>query len=106
MKAKNDTWRIAIILLLASLLFFILGFNYPLLQSGFGIGPFTIKNDYIYLATSFRYFFDKGEPFIGFILLFFTIIFPILKYIFLAITLAGKRMPRHHYVSTLLDIVN
>ena len=62
-------------ILIVSLLFFLLGFMYPLLQSGFGIGPFTIKSDYVYISTSFRYFFDKGEVFIGLLLLFFTIIF-------------------------------
>jgi len=106
MKANENTRWTAVILLSASLLFFVLGFNYPLLQTGFGIGPLTLKNDYVYLFTSFRYFFDQGELFIGFLLLFFTVIFPILKYIFLAITLAGRRLPRHHAVTTLFDIIN
>ncbi len=106
MKPTNNTRSVAIILLIASLMFFLLGFKYPLLQSGFGIGPIILKNDYVYLFTSFRYFFDKGEIFIGFLLLFFTVIFPILKYVFLAITLSGRRLPRHGTVSTLLDIIN
>ena len=99
---------IALLLLITSLLFFILGFMYPLLQSGFGIGPFTIKRDYVYISTSFRYFFDKGEVFIGLLLLllFFTIIFPIVKYIFLFLTLSGRKMPRHRAIATALDIIN
>ncbi len=92
--------------LVASLIFFILGFMYPLLQSGFGIGPFTIKTDYVYISTSFRYFFDQGEVFIGLLLMFFTIIFPIIKYIFLFFTLLGQKMPRHRFVSTALEIIN
>lgn len=106
MKHRNDRRWIAIIVLIASLIFFILGFMYPLLQSGFGIGPFTIKSDYVYISTSFRYFFDKGEVFIGFLLLFFTIIFPIIKYIFLFLTLLGRKMPRHGAVATALEIIN
>jgi paraquat-inducible protein A len=106
MKHWNDRRWIAIIVLIASLIFFILGFMYPLLQSGFGIGPFTIKSDYVYISTSFRYFFDKGEVFIGFLLLFFTIIFPIIKYIFLFLTLLGRKMPRHGAVATALEIIN
>ncbi len=106
MKHSNDRRLIAIIVLIASLIFFILGFMYPLLQSGFGIGPFTIKSDYVYISTSFRYFFDKGEVFIGFLLLFFTIIFPIIKYIFLFLTLLGQKMPRHGAVATALEIIN
>lgn len=96
----------ALILLLISLLFFGMGFMFPLLQSGFGIGPFVLKKDYIYLGTSFRYFFDKGEIFIGLLLLFFTIIFPSLKYLFLFATLLGRRFPRHHYIGSALEIIN
>ena len=106
MKGRNDKKLIALLLLITSLLFFILGFMYPLLQSGFGIGPFTIKRDYVYISTSFRYFFDKGEVFIGLLLLFFTIIFPIVKYIFLFLTLSGRKMPRHRAIATALDIIN
>ena len=106
MKHRNDRRWIALIVLIASLIFFILGFMYPLLQSGFGIGPFTIKSDYVYISTSFRYFFDKGEVFIGFLLLFFTIIFPIIKYVFLFLTLLGRKMPRHGAVATALEIIN
>jgi uncharacterized paraquat-inducible protein A len=106
MKTGNNPKWIAIMLLAASALFFVMGFNYPLLETGFGIGPIILKRDHIYLFTSFRYFFDQGEVFIGFLLLFFTVIFPILKYIFIAITLSGRRLPRHHYVSVLLDIIN
>ena len=74
LKGMNAKRLIALLLLIVSLVFFVLGFKYPLLQSGFGIGPFTIKKDHIYISTSFRYFFEKGEVFIGLLLLFFTII--------------------------------
>jgi len=60
----------------------------------------------VYISTSFRYFFNKGEAFIGFLLLFFTIIFPIIKYIFLYLTLLGRRLPRHGAVATALEIIN
>jgi paraquat-inducible protein A len=106
MKAVTDKKMISIIILIASLIFFVLGFNYPLLQSGFGIGPFTFKSDYVYISTSFRYFFNKGEVFVGFLLLFFTIIFPVIKYIFLFLTLLGRKVPRHGTVATALEIIN
>ncbi len=106
MKSNKDRKGAALIVLFASILFFVMGFMYPLLQTGYGIGPFTFKTDHIYLSTSFRYFFDKGEWFIGFLLLFFTIIFPILKYFFLLLSLLGQRFPRHPYISTILEIMN
>ncbi len=94
------------ILLLSSLLFFIMGFLFPLLQTGYGIGPLVLKREYIYLYSSFRFFFDKGEAFIGFLLLFFTILFPVCKYIFLFLTLSGRRLPRHRYLNTALEVIN
>ncbi len=106
MNEKNDRKWIAVILLLASLIFFAMGFMYPLLETGYGIGPFTLKKDYVYISTSFRYFFDKGEIFIGLLLLFFTIIFPIIKYIFLFLILLGRQLPRHQFFSTTLEIIN
>jgi len=42
----------------------------------------------------------------GLLLLFFTIIFPVLKYIFLLFTLPGLRLPRHHYIGVILEIIN
>ena len=106
MKNEKDKKGAALIVLFVSILFFAMGFMYPLLQTGYGIGPFQLRTEYIYLSTSFRYFFDKGAMFIGLLLLFFTIILPILKYIFLLFTLLGHRFPRHHYVSTILEIIN
>ena len=106
MNGKNDRKWIAVILLLASLIFFVMGFMYPLLETGYGIGPFTLKKDYIYISTSFRYFFDQGEVFVGLLLLFFTIIFPVIKYIFLFLTLLGRKVPRHQFFSTALEIIN
>jgi uncharacterized paraquat-inducible protein A len=97
---------IALIVLAASVLFFILGMLYPIMQTGYGIGPIRLKQDYIYLTTSFRYFFDKGEVFIGLLLLFFTFVFPVVKYIFLILTLPGHQFPRHHFISTALEIIN
>jgi paraquat-inducible protein A len=106
MKSGYDKRLISIIILIASLFFFVLGFMYPLLQTGFRIGPFTIKSDYVYIFTSFRYFFDKGEFFIGILLLFFTIIFPVIKYLFLFLTLFGKKMPGNVVIATGLEIIN
>jgi paraquat-inducible protein A len=106
MNNKNDMKWTAVILLITSAVFFGMGFLFPLLQTGYGIGPITLRTDYIYLGTSFRYFFDHGEIFIGLLLLFFTIIFPSLKYIFLLMTLLGHQFPRHHYISTVLEIIN
>ncbi len=106
MKSNENRRWIAIMLLLVSALFFTMGFMFPILRTGFGIGPITLKHEDIYLGSSFRYFFDKDEIFIALLLLFFTIIFPIIKYIFLFLTLLEHRFPRHHFISTALEIIN
>lgn len=102
----SDRRTAAFILLGASVLFFVLGMLYPLMQTGYGIGPIRFRQEAIYLTTSVKYFFNKNEYFIGILLLFFTIIFPILKYIFLLLTLYGKTFPRHKSISTILEIIN
>jgi paraquat-inducible protein A len=106
MKNLQDKKSLSLVILFCSVFFFALGFLFPLMQTGYGIGPFRLKTEYIYLSSSFKYFFDKGEMFIGSILLFFTIIFPVLKFIFLFITLSGKKLPKHQYMNTALEIIN
>jgi len=106
MKPKFERNQIALVILIVSLLFFCLGFLYPILQTGFQIGPFTLKKEFIYLGTSFSFFFNKGEFFIGIILLVFTIIFPSVKFIFLFITLSVKKINLHPSVVIILEIIN
>ncbi len=106
MNEKKDKRQVALLVLAISAFFFGLGFLFPLLQTGYGIGPIRLKTDYVYLSSSFRFFFNKGEFFVGFLLLFFTIIFPLIKYFFLFITLSGRRLPKHEFMSTALDIIN
>ncbi len=106
MRSEADKRWTAIIILIVSAIFFGLGLMYPILQTGYGIGPITLRQEKIYLASSFNYFFDQGEVFVGFILLFFTLIFPILKYIFLFYLLSGRTIPRQGPISTVLEIIN
>ncbi len=106
MKNGQDKRQVAIVLLFASALFFTMGFFYPLMQTGYGFGPITLRRDDVYMSSSVRYFFNRGEIFIGLILLLFTIIFPIIKYFFLLLTLLDKKFPRHHYISTVLEVIN
>jgi paraquat-inducible protein A len=103
---RNDKRLTAIIVLSLSAFFFVLGMMYPLMQTGYGIGPITLRQEKIYLISSFSYFFNQGEVFIGFILLFFTIIFPVIKYLFLFYILAGYKLPSQKSVTTLLEIIN
>jgi paraquat-inducible protein A len=102
---EDKRWT-AIIILLVSAICFGLGMLFPLMQTGYGIGPITLRQEKIYLFSSFSYFFDKGELFIGLLLLFFTIIFPVIKYLFLFYTLSGRPLPSHGRMGTALEIIN
>ena len=103
---RNDKRLTAIIVLSLSAFFFVLGMMYPLMQTGYGIGPITLRQEKIYLISSFSYFFNQGEVFIGLILLFFTIIFPVIKYLFLFYVLAEHKLPAQKSVTNLLEIIN
>lgn len=103
---KNANWWIAVILISTSILFFILGLTHPILETGYGFGPIRLVQDFIYLSSSFRFFMNNGDWFVGSILLFFTIIFPIIKYLFLVLTLAGFQFSRSKITVGILEIIN
>ncbi len=86
--------------------FFVMGLTHPILETGYSIGNISLSHDFIYISDSFRYFTNKGDWFIGGLLLFFTIIFPIIKYIFLALTLSGIKLPKQKSVGLLMDAIN
>lgn len=97
-----------VLLLLTSACFFVLGLTHPILESGLGLlnGRLTINHEYIYLYGAFRYFFNQGDVFIGILLLVFTIILPVLKYIFLFLTLLNIRLGKQKAILATLDIIN
>lgn len=97
-----------LLILAASLFFFILGLTHPILETGLGFfyGRFTINHEYIYLSGAFRFFFNNGEPFIAILLLVFTIIMPALKYIFLTLAVFDIRFKNQKIFMIILDAVN
>lgn len=99
---------IIVLLWMASVTFFVLGLTHPILETGLGFlyGLVTINHEYIYLSGAFRYFFEKGEVFIGLLLLLFTIIMPILKYVFLLLAIFNVRFKTQKAFMIVLDVVN
>lgn len=97
-----------LLILAASIFFFVLGLTHPILESGLGLlyGLVTINHEYVYLSGAFKYFFDKGEVFIGILLLVFTIIMPILKYIFLLLAIFNVRFKKQKAFMIALDMIN
>ena len=103
---NHEKKTVALTLLAVSIFFFVMGLTLPILQSGFSLGPIRLRQEFIYLGTSYNYFFEQGEYFIGVLLLFFTIIFPTLKYIFLLLTLGGLRLKGHQGLGIIMEVIN
>ena len=101
---KQMPQRLAITFLyLASIFFFVLGLTQPIMRTSKFFGW---KKDEIYLTNSIQYFFEEGEAFIAIILLVFTFILPLFKYLFIGIQLLFKQEKTSSTINTLLGIVN
>ncbi len=71
----------------ASLVCFGLALYFPIFNSKTSILGFTLEEQSMRIIDSVNYFWDEGDVFLGLVILVFTIIFPALKYIDLAIRL-------------------
>lgn len=82
---------------------FVLGLANPILRSSMFLG---LKVQDIYLFGSVEYFFAEGEWFIGSILLIFTFIFPILKYIIVFSKIIGKNFEGSRLLDIFIEIIS
>ncbi|MCH2043194.1 MAG: paraquat-inducible protein A [Saprospiraceae bacterium] len=94
----------AIPIYLASLVFFVLGLMYPIMQTEIAMG--LLSSTDIYLTSSVTLLFEKNEYFLGVIILLFSIVFPILKYLVLATKIIGIKLPGSGILHILLEIIN
>ena len=95
---------IATILYLLSIILFVLGLINPILKNSTMMGPMGKK--FIYLIGSVEYFYNEKEFFIGTLILIFTFIFPILKYLFIGFRLVNLKFGQIKWVETLVEVVN
>jgi len=103
MKGKNI---FGLLLLLTSLILFILGFLFPILETNMQVVGFDFNHRTISIWQSCKLFFDGGEYFLGSIILFFTIIFPVFKYIHLFLELIEKHWLENKAVRWTLEQMN
>ena len=94
---------IPVIIYLTSITFFILGLIHPIMGTKLFL---RIAREDVYLLGSVQTFFDQGEWFLGSIILVFTFILPIGKYIFLGLRLLGVVLPQQKAVSYGMEIIN
>jgi paraquat-inducible protein A len=65
----------------ASILFFILGLLFPIFSTQWVIDIWGWYTNKVYLINSLMYFLEKGDAFLGCIIILFTLIVPFLKFI-------------------------
>jgi len=103
MKRKNI---FGLILWGSSLILFILGFCFPILETNMQVVGFDFNHETISIWGSVKLFFDEGEIFLGSIILFFTIIFPVFKYIHLLLELLGQHWLKNKTIRWTLEQMN
>ena len=92
---QHRSWQtreyVAAAFLLASIVLYILGLSYPLMSTKYQVMGFQIRSQEVTLFDSVRMFWQSSDYLIAGIILVFTFIFPILKYVELVLRLAtGK----------------
>ena len=100
---KRNKKVLAIPIYLTSLVFFVLGFMHPLTKTEIFMGVWSNE---IYLWGSVELLLDKEEYFLGILILLFSIIFPILKYVVVASKILGIKFPYTAVINLALEIIN
>ena len=90
--------------LTASAIFYILGLVFPILSSTTSIFGFVLEEESMRLVDSIDYFWEEGDVFLALVILTFTIVFPIIKYLDLSIRLAAPQLLPKKVVSILKDL--
>ena len=90
MKRSVRLW-VAAGILAVSVAFYVLGLCYPLMSTKYQVLGFQIRSQEVTLFDSVRMFWQDGDYLISSIILVFTFILPILKYLELGLQLATGR---------------
>lgn len=91
---------IQILLLMGSIIFYVLGIVYPIMATKYSLIGISLKTQEVNLLDSVRIFYESGDFLIALIILVFTVVFPILKYLELILSLF---FDRHFKFSSDLD---
>lgn len=105
MKGKSiDYYRIgSIVCYLGAIVFFVLGLCYPIMQTKILFG---FQQDTSYLIGTIGYFFRQNEYFLGILLLIFSFVLPILKFILIGLSLMNWTTERQQQLIHGLNSVN
>lgn len=72
---------VKIFLLAASIACYVLGVAYPIMSTKYQVVGLILKSQEINLLDSIAMFFESGDYLLAFIILVFTLVFPVLKYV-------------------------
>lgn len=95
---------VASLLFVASLICFVLGFIYPIMSSDVFMG--LVHEQKIHLTDTITLLWEKGAVFLASLILVFSIVFPVLKYLVVGLKLAHLPYPGHKQVGAALDLIN
>ncbi len=87
-----------------SLIFYGLGLYFPILSSRTSILGITIEKKSLRLIDSVEYFYENNDLFLALVILIFTIVFPLLKYVDLALRLFSPKALPQRLVQTLSNL--
>lgn len=93
-------------LLIVSFVFFIVGMQTPIMNIRMELGSWVLRDKNLYLRGTIDFFYDEKEYFIATLLVLFTFIFPILKYIFLVLSIFNFHSPKSKMIAEILDFIN
>ena len=90
--------------LTASAIFYIMGLVYPIIFSKTSILGFTLEEEYMRLTDSIKFFWEQEDIFLAMVILVFTIVFPIVKYLDLSVRLVAPNLLPRKLVTILKDL--
>ena len=91
------------VLYIAAVMFFILGLYYPIMETKMFLG---LKEDWSYLTGTISYFYEEKEYFIGTLILVFSLILPVIKFVVVSIRLLPVQIPYQESIVYYLDSIN
>lgn len=84
-----------------SLIFYGLGLYFPIFSSSTSLLGFTLQRESYRLTDSIHYFLEHEDLFLAMVILVFTLVFPVLKYVDLGVRLFSPNTFSHKFIQIL-----
>lgn len=84
-----------VLLLMGSIISYIFGMMYPIMSTKYKLVGISLKSSEVNLLDSVVIFYESGDLLIAGIILIFTVVFPVLKYLELSMDILFNKRMRH-----------